>query len=238
MDLRAELTAVAQDPERSRRTAYAELLTVTLHVRGPQLLRYAVTDPGTGRRALPAFLNKEDAGRFWALAAPGAVVTLEAIGLRALAGEARQVGALVIDPAEINLVLDRAELLPLSAGQIPGRFAVWLQELGRLGRSAAEVIAQLRHAHVHVITGKAPDGDSQFYLLEKSEDGTQAVPCFSSVQSLTQFAEVRRLFEGHHDYAVALVDGAYCLQAAAGMGAYVLIDPESPWETQLEPTLL
>jgi hypothetical protein len=238
MDLRAELAAVAQDPERSRRTAYAELLIATLHVRGPQPLHYAVTDPGTGRRALPAFLTAEEASRFWATAAPGAVVNLEAIGLSALAGEARQVGALVIDPMGINLVLDRSELMPLALGQIPGQFAVWLQELGRLGRSDTEVIAQLRHAHVHVITGKTSGGDPQFYLLEKSEDGTQAVPCFSSVQSLTQFAEVRRLFEGHHDYAVALVDGAYCLQAAAGMGAYVLIDPESPWEKQLEPTLL
>lgn len=237
MDLRAELEALAQHPGRDRRQCYAALLGSSVYVRAPGPRLHLVTNPETGRRAVPAFLSTDEARAFWAQVTPGAPVALEEITFVALAGQARELGDVVIDPAEVNLVLTRAEVMQLAAGEIPGEFAAWMRQLDRLGRRPEEVMSRLRRAYVHVITGKGSGDEQRLYLLEKSEDGTLAVPCFTSRETLTQFAEVRRLFEGYHDHAVALVEGAHCLRVASGMGAYILVDPESPWETQVEPSL-
>ncbi len=238
MDLRAELDAVAQEPERDRRALYRALLTAQLYVRAPAAAMYAVAQPETGLRSVPAFLTADEAIWFWSMVIKGKDHEAEPTSLRELATGAARVGGLVLDPAGAAVVVDRADLLQLAAGEVPGELTAWLRDLGRLGREPSEIIGRLRRSHVHVITGKGPDQEPRLYLLERSEDGTLAVPCFSSRETLLQFVQVRRLFEGHHDDAVSLVDGAYCLRAASGMGAYVLIDPESPWETQLEPTLL
>jgi hypothetical protein len=162
---------------------------------------------------------------------------IAAVPFAALAAAARPVGSVVLDPAGDGVLLDRAELAQLAVGEIPGEFTAWLREMGRLARTATDTLGRLRRAQVHVITGGQGD-EQRLYLLEKSEDGTMAVPCFSAAATLAQFAEVRGLFGGHHDYAIALVSGEHCLRVAAGLGAYVLLDPESPWETQLEPSLL
>lgn len=215
------------------------LLASQLFVRAPAERLFAVTQPETGRRAVPAFRQEVEGLAFWARVAPGHSVELVAVDLPVLAAEAKRVGGLLVDPDGEGLLLDRADLTMLAAGEVPGEFATWLRGWGRLDHQPSEVLARLRRTHVHVITGHEPrEESSRLYLLEKSEDGTLAVPCFSSAASLAQFAQVRRLFEGQSSYAVALVDGPYCLRAAAGLGAYVVVDPESPWEVQLEPTLL
>jgi hypothetical protein len=201
--------------------------------------RYALTQPDTGLRAVPAFVTATGAEEFWAEAAPGRPVTgIAAMPFVALAAAARMVGSVVLEPAGDGVLLDRADLAQLALGELPGEFAAWLREMGRLGRTATESLSRLRRTQVHVITGKGAGDEQRLYLLEKSEDGTIAVPCFSAAETLAQFAQVRGLFDGHHDYAVAMVSGEHCLRVAAGLGAYVLVDPESPWETQLEPTLL
>jgi hypothetical protein len=238
MDLQAEVAAVAADPERSRQPLYRLLLAATVHVREP-VDRYALTQPDTGVRAVPAFATAAEAESFWAQAVPGRPVQgIAAVSFIALAAAARPVGGVVLDPAGDGVLLDRAELAQLAVGEIPGEFAAWLREMGRLARTATDTLGRLRRAQVHVITGKGQGDEQRLYLLEKSEDATMAVPCFSDAASLAQFAQVRGLFEGHHDYAIALVSGEHCLRVAAGLGAYVLVDPESPWETQLEPSLL
>lgn len=241
LDLRAELQAAAQPPGGDSRRLYAALLASQLYVRAPLARRYAVSQPDTGRRALPAFLTAGEGASFWSQVAPGQPVALEPVDFPALAAEARQVGGLLVDPAGFALLLDRSELMQLAAGEIPGEFAAWLRGWGRLKQQPAEVLSRLRRTYVHVLTGRARgEGDSapRIYLLEKSEDGTVAVPCFTTPETLAQFAQVRRLFEGDAGYAVALVDGEYVLRAANGLGAYLLIDPESPWETQLAPMML
>jgi hypothetical protein len=221
------------------RPLYAALLASRLYVRAPLERLYAVTQPDNGRRALPAFLSEAEGRAFWGQVAPGHPVALAAVDFPQLAAEARKAGALLVDPAGAGLLLDRAELTLLAVGEIPGEFAAWLRGWGRLNHRPAEVLARLRRTYVHVLTGRARGQESpRIYLLEKSEDGTLAVPCFSSPETLAQFAQVRRFFEGDSGYAVALVDGEYCLRAASGLGAYVLVDPESPWEVQLEPALL
>lgn len=239
MDLRAHLQAAARHTGGDSRPLYASLLASRLFIRAPLERLYAVTQPDTGRRALPAFVADEEAQAFWQQAAPGQPIETAAVDFPALAGEARKVGGLLVDPAGIGMLLDRAELTLLAKGEIPGEFAAWLRGWGRLNHQPADVLARLRRTCVHVITGRN-QGESapRIYLLEKSEDGTMAVPCFTSPETLAQFAQVRRLFEGTTSYAVALVDGEYCLRAASGLGAYVLVDPESPWEVQLEPTLV
>jgi hypothetical protein len=235
MDLRTEI-ALAQSEGYDRDALYAALLASTLYVRTPTST-FGVSQPDTGRLALPAFLEEAEAISFWAVATPEQQPTIVSMGFPAIAEAGRSVGALVIDPMAGGLLLDRAELTHLAAGEMPGAFTAWLRSLDRLARQSSEVITQLRGSHVHVITGRGADGEQRVYLLEKSEDGTQAVACFSSPATLAQFADVRRLFEGHHDYAVGLVTGAQVMRMASGLGAYILIDPESPWETQVEPTL-
>jgi hypothetical protein len=236
MELRGLLKAAAE-PGRDRRQVYAALLAADLYVRAPARTPLAVLQPDTGRRAVPAFLQQDEAERFWAQAT-AEPIPVERAPLVELARAALPVGSLVIDPGGIDFLLNRAELMHLSRAEIPGEFAAYLRDLGRLSRRPAEVAGRLRRTLVHVIAGPGPDGQPRLYLLEKSDDGTLAVPCFSSAESLAQFAEVRRLFEGHHNLSVAMVEGGHVLQVASGMGAYVLIDPESPWETQLEPTFL
>ena len=215
------------------------LLASQVFVRAPMERLFAVTQPDSGRRAVPAFRAEADGQAFWSRVAPGQPLELVAVDLPLLAAEAKRVGGLLVDPDGEALLLDRADLTMLAAGEVPGEFAAWLRGWGRLVHQPGEVLARLRRTHVHVITGRGPGDEApRIYLLEKSEDGTLAVPCFSSPETLAQFAQVRRLFEGQGGYAVALVDGPYCLRAAAGLGAYVIVDPESPWEIQLEPTLL
>lgn len=239
MDLRPLLETYADVPgTRERRPLYTALLAATVFVRAPLAAGYALTRPDTGQRAVPAFLSADEARSFWLQVAPGHAIEVEAVPFVDMAAQSRKVGGAVLDPGGAGLLLDRAEVTQLASAEVPGDLSVWLSDLGRLGRRPAEVMERLKRAHVHVITGRGPNQESRLYLLEKSDDGTLAVACFSSPETLAQFAEVRRLFEGHHDYAVALVDGEYCLRAAAGLGAYILIDPESPWETQLEPTLM
>ncbi len=235
MDLRAELSIHMRAAE-DRRPVYGALLAGVLYVREPVERLWAVSQPGTKNRALPAFLTPGEGEAFWSAAATGQPVTMTSMPFQQLADAARQVGGLLIDPAGVGLLLDRAELTQLAAGEIPGEFTAWLQGWGRLQERTGEVIARLRRSHVHVITGRS--GESQrLYLLERSDDGTVAVPCFSSAETLAQFARVRRLFDGDPAYAVALVSGETCLRAASGLGAYLLLDPESPWELQVEPSL-
>lgn len=237
MDLRA-LLAAAADEGADRRTAFRHLLDSVLWVRRPAEGLLAVTSPETGQRAIPAFLAEQDARRFWQSLGAAPDMIAEPIAFRELAGAARGVGAVVLDPEGAGLLVTRSELLPLAAGTVPGEFGAWLSELGRLGRSPGEVEARLRRNHVHVIASKGAQGsEPRLYLLEKSQDGTMAVPCFSTAATLAQFVQVRRLFEGEHGYAVAMLTGEQCLSIASALGAYVLIDPESPWETQLEPKL-
>lgn len=238
MDLRAELARAAESG--NRRPLYPALLAATVYVRQPAGEPALLTRPDTGERALPAFVTAEDAAAFWAQATGGRTAAVEAAPFVAVAAAARGAGhAVVVDPAGAGLVLDRAELGALAAGELPGEFAAWLQQMGRMGRSSAEVTAHLRKVHVHVLTSRPEPGQApRLYLLEKSQDGALAVPCFSSAQSLAQFVQVRRLAEQGGGQVVALVSGEYCLQVAVGLGAYVLIDPESPWETQVEPSLL
>jgi hypothetical protein len=237
MDLRAELAQVAEG--RERRTLYPALLAATVYVRQPAHAPAALTRPDTGERAVPAFVTAADAARFWAEVSGGRPVAVEPVAFAALAAAARGVGRVVLDPAGAGVVLDRAELGALAVGEVPGELTDWLRQVGRLGRSSAEVTARLRKVHVHVLTTRnEPGQEPRLYLLEKSEDGTLAVPCFSSAQTLAQFAQVRRLAEQGGQQAVALVTGEHCLRVAAGMGAYVLFDPESPWETQIEPPLI
>lgn len=239
MDLRAALQAAGSESGGEKRPLYAALLASRLFVRAPLERRYAVTQPQTGQRAVPAFLTAGEGEAFWHQVAPGLPVDLVEVDFPALAAEARQVGGLLVDPGETALLLDRGELTLLAAGEIPGEFAAWLRGWGRLGHEPTEVLSRLRRTYVHVITGRDRGEESpRIYLLEKSEDGTMAVPCFSSAETLAQFGQVRRLFEGDASYAVALVDGEYCLRVAAGLGAYLLVDPESPWEVQIEPTLV
>jgi hypothetical protein len=238
MDLREELAAAAEDAARPRQPLYRALLAAEVWAAGPGVDAYALTQPETGRRAVPAFLTEEAARTFWAGAAPGRAVPLAQMRFAELAANARTVGAVVLDPAGAGVLLDRAELAQLAAEEVPGEFGDWLRAPDRLGRASAEVLARLRRAHVQVITGKAGDEEQRLYMLEKSEDGTLAVACFSSPETLAQFAEIRRLSQKDAGYGVALVTGEHCTRVAAGMGAYVLLDPESPWETQLEPTLL
>lgn len=240
MELRALLEAAAEDPAGDRQSLYAALLASPLHVRVPAATPFTVTNPQTGQSAVPAFLTAMEAEAFWREAVPGSNIAVEAISLQRLAGAVLTKGGLVIDPTGASLLIGRAELITLAAGEVPGEFAAWMREPARLGRQPAEVSERLRRSQVHVLVGKGEVGEApRLYLLEKSEDGTLAVPCFSSPETLAQFAQVRRLFDGGETgYAAGIVSGDHCLQVAAGLGAYVLIDPEAPWETQLEPPLL
>lgn|GEM_PF-3933994 len=238
MSLRAELRLVGQGEAGDRRKLYGELLAATLYVRAPLERRWVVTQPGSDRRALPVFLTPEEGEAYWSALRPGELVRMAALPFMALAEEGRQVGGLLVDPEGASLLLERSELTHLAAGEIPGEFTAWLRGWGRLQDRTPEVMARLRRGHVYVISGRNGEGQ-RLYLLERSDDGSMAVPCFSSAETLAQFAEVRRLFaEGGRGYAVALVEGEYCLRAASGLGAYLLLDPESPWELQIEPTLL
>ncbi len=214
------------------------LLGATLYMRGPELRAWAVSHPESGRRALAAFLTAGAAAAFWTQATPGRPAEIVGVSMPDLAAEAAAVGSLVVDPLGTGLVLERADLMLLARGEVPGEFSAWLRDLGRLGRQPAEVKARLRGAHVHVITGKAEQNEYRLYLLGKSDDGSLAVPCFSAAETLAQFVEVRRLREEGRPIGVAVYAGAEVLRIAAGMGAVVLIDPESPWETHLEPDLL
>lgn len=236
MDLRTALHHVSQDgTEQGRRQLYHALLGAELVVRGPDPERWAVSRPDGGRRAVPAFLTEAEARAFWERATPGQPIALEWRPFLGLASEAR---AIVLDPLAAGVLLDRSELKQLAAGEIPGDFAAWMRDFARLQRLPAEVAARLKQAHLHVLTGPGPEGRPQLYLLSKSDDGTTALPCFSSAETLAQFADVRRLREGETRYGAALYSGSDCLRIAAGLGAYVLVDPESPWETQIDPPLL
>lgn len=236
MELAAVLAAADPDSRADRSRVYAALLTAEVYVRAPADRTPAVTRPDTGQQAVPCFVSPEDAVAFWRQTAPGRPAPVAAVAFGALAGQALAVGAVVLDPLGAGLMIERADLVPLAAGEIPGAFAVYLQELSRLGREPREVLSRLRQAHVHVLTGQDPQGGQRLHLLEKSEDGTIAVPCFSAPETLAQFGEVRRL--AGDQYGVALYSGAEVIRIAAGLGAYILVDPESPWETQLEPSLL
>jgi hypothetical protein len=237
MDLRALLAAGVQEGA-DRRPVFRQLLDTRLWVRRPAEGLLAVTSPETGQRAIPAFLTEREAVHFWQRAAGARKVVAESIAFSDLVAAALGVGAVVIDPEGAALLLTRSDLLPLAAGVVPGEFSTWLREVGRLGRDPREVSARLRASYVHVITSKgAPGAEPRLYLLEKSQDGTLAVPCFASPDTLAQFGKVRGLFAGEHGYAVGMLPGEQCLRVAAGLGAYVLVDPESPWETQIEPTL-
>lgn len=236
MDLRAELRAAADDPQHDRRRLYRLLAQSTLHVRTP-MNRWVVTNPETGGRAVPVFLSSEEATRFWSLIGPEGTISVGAVSLPEVAEQAVGIGAVVVEPGDAGVVIDRGALKQLAAGEIPGEFAAWMRDLGQLGRHPDEVLARLKRTHVFVLTGRAEGEDQRLYLLTKSEDGTTAVPCFSGRETIAQFSQVRRLFEGTQAYGVALYRGDECLRVAASLGAYVLIDPESPWETQLEPPL-
>jgi hypothetical protein len=227
MDLREALVAGGEE-------LYRQLLAATVWVRRPGEAGYhTVSRPDTGLRAVPAFVTEEEARAGWgAEAEPMAFVALAA-------AVARPVGAVVLDPLGSGVVLGRSELTFLANAEMPGAFSAWLREPGRLGRAPSAVVARLRRTHVHVITSRGGEGaEPQLFLLEKSQDGTLAVPCFAAPESLAQFAEVRRLPGDGTDRAIGLLPGEQVLRVAAAMGAYVLIDPESPWETQVEPTLL
>jgi hypothetical protein len=232
VDLRGELTRALTAGD--RRSLYTTLLAANVHVaQDPGLPPLALTQRETGQRAVPAFLTLADAQAFWAGAAPGRTITVRQAPFVEVATAA---GGMLVDPADLAIELNRTELTYLSIGELPGEFAQWLQELGRLSRSTAEIARRLRQTYVYAMTGRGPTGENRLYLLEKSEDGTMAVACFSSPESLAQFADVRRLPDSG-EYQVAFLPGDKVLQTAGGLGAYVLIDPESPWETQLEPTL-
>lgn len=237
MDIRAELAA-AGESELERRGLYAALPMADLYVRMPLGEQWPLTRPNGDGRALAAFLSAAQAEQFWQTAAPGPAVIVEKVPFSRLAEAARPVGGLLVDPPGAALLLDRAELTQLAAGQIPGDLTAWLQGVDRVARQPSEILARVRRAYLHVLTGQGVGAAPRVYLLEKSEDGTQAVACFSSAATLAQFAAVRRLLQGEQPYSAALVEGEFCLRAAAGLGAYLLVDPESPWETQLEPQLV
>lgn len=229
MELRNELTAAAAEPGHDRRRLYGLLLDRKVFVRGPQPGAWAVTGPHSTDRALPVFLEEAGARSFW-----GAAAEVISMPFGLAAAEAARVGSLVIEPAGAGLLVERVDLRQLAAGETPGEFAAWMRDPARVGRPSAEVTERFRHAFVHVLVARA---EQRLYLLSKSEDGTLAVPCFSAPERLAQFAQVRRLFDGGQNYAVALYRGEECLRVASGLGAYLLIDPESPWETQLDPIL-
>lgn len=237
MDLRTLLARAVADSGRDRRSLYEALLASTLWARGPEIGRWLVSNPENGQRALPLFLTEADADGFWAQAAPGSDGHAESTTLKEAAAAARRAGALVIDPMDAGFMIERVDLVPLAAGEVPGAFAAWLQEPDRLQRQPEDVSAGLGQAHLFVLAGRSEgEGEApRLYLLTKSEDGTVAVPCFSSPATLSQFADVRRLDPLGEGYAVALYPGAECLRIAAGLGAYLIVDPESPWETQIEP---
>lgn len=238
MDLNAELQAVMDNPERSRRHLFRALLSAPLYVRGPQIGAWAVVHPGSGQRAVPAFLTAEAAAHFWQQALPDEP-HVQTYPLRDIAQHAVPIGGLVLEPERGGLLLDRADLRQLAVGQVPGEFGAWMRDMGRLGSLPEEVMAELRRSLVHVITGPDESGAQRVYLLAKStDDGTRAVPCFSSPETLAQFAEIRRLFTDDQRYAVAMQSGEECIRTAVEIGASLIIDPESAWETTLEPTLL
>lgn len=238
MDLQAELRAVLENPARNRRTLLRELLTASLYVRGPQGAPWAVVQPETDQRALPAFLSAEAARRFWVQSGV-AHPTVETQPITELARLAAQVGGLVLEPEQGGLLLDRSDLRQLAVGQVPGEFSAWMRDVSRLGSLPADVMAELRRAHVYVITGPDETGAQRLYLLAKSsDDGARAVACFSSPEMLAQFAEVRQLFTGNQRYAVALQSGEETIRTAVEIGASLILDPESAWETTLEPTLI
>jgi hypothetical protein len=236
MNLRAFLTEAAH-PDGDRAPLYGELFQCQVYVRVPDLSRWTLERPDDGVRALAAFLSAAEATDFWQRVAPGQVVQVAPIAFVKLAAEAARTGSLVLDPGGVGLVLSKGELSLLAVGEIPGELAQWLRQPERLGRTAGEVLSRVRRAHLFTLVGQAPGGEQRLYLLEKSEDATLAVPCFSSLDALAQFASVRRLFEGEQVYATALLPGERCVRTASGLGAYLLIDPESPWEEQLEPGL-
>lgn len=244
MDLTRELALAAEDPDRDRLALFRALLQAGLLLRGPDPAQWALQNPESGERGLPAFLTRGEAERFWGRLTPDSKVELLELSAPAAAAAALVAGNLILEPEGPAVALRRAELRQLAAGEAPGEFSAWLRQWGRLERTPAEVVSRLRRAHVYVLTGQAPDGAERIYLLEKSEDGSQAVPCFSDLGTLTQFAQIRRIATeagagaGAGAYRVALYPGHQSLRVAAGLGAYVLIDPESPWETQIDPPLI
>lgn len=239
MDIDAEIQDALENPDKNRRWLYKALLSTPIHVRGPAPAAWAVTRPDTGEKAVPAFLSTDAAARFWSAISHHPPVQIHQVAFADLAELAAPVGNVVLEPIKGGLVIPRADLRQLAVGQIPGEFAAWLRGLGRLQTLPREMMDQLRQAQVHVITGQDSEGGHRLYLLSKSADGgSQAVACFSSPETLTQFASVRRLFDGTTRYGVALYSGKDCIRIAAEIGASIIIDPESAWETQLEPGLI
>lgn len=243
-DLTRELARLAEEPDRDHLALYRAVLKVRLALRGPDPAQWTLQNAETGQRALPAFLSRAEAERFWDALTPGSPVELIELAGPAAAAAALPVGNLVLQPQGPAVMVGRAELMQLAEGEAPGDFSAWIRQWSRLERTPAEVLSRLRRAHLYVLTGQAADGAARLYLLEKSDDGTQALPCFSDPGTLAQFAQVRRIATesgvgtGSGAYRVALYQGRECLRVAAGLGAFLLIDPESPWETQVDPPLI
>lgn len=240
-ELTREVARLAEEPGGDRLALYRALVQGRLVLRGPDPARWTLQNPETGQRGLAAFLSRDEAERFWGSLTPGTSVELVELAGPGAASAALTVGNLVIQPHGPAITAGRAELRQLAEGEAPGDFAAWIRQWGRLERTPAEVVSRFRRAHVYVLSGQAADGAARLYLLEKSDDGTQAVPCFSDPGTLAQFAQVRRIATegtGAGAYRVALYHGRECLRVAAGLGAFVLIDPESPWETQIDPPLI
>lgn len=238
MNLHDLLSAAANQPETKRMALMTALLDATLFARIPAPASWALTRPGTGQRAVPAFVTKEETEEFWGKIPTGKSLEIAELPFGLLAAEALTVGGLVLDPMGTDITIERGELRLLIHGEIPGAFTDWMQGLDRLGRHSLDVMARLRSSHLYTLAGKDADDRDRLYLLSKSDDGTQAVACFTSSETLAQFAAVRRIGESVQPYGVALYKGEELVQIAQAMGAYLLLDPESPWETQLEPPLL
>jgi len=238
MNLNDRLQAAADQPETQRLSLMAALLGASLFARIPAPGSWALSRPGAGQRAVPAFTTHQAAEEFWGKIPTPQPLEIAELPFGLLAAEALAVGGLVLDPLGADVVVERGELRLLLNHEVPGAFTAWMQGLDRLGRASDDVMARLRGSHLYTLAGKDPEDRQRLLLLSKSDDGTQAVACFTSAETLAQFAAVRRLGESDQGYGVAMYQGDELVQIAQQMGAYLLLDPESPWETQLEPPLL
>jgi hypothetical protein len=238
MNLHDLLLAAANQPETKRMALMTALLESNLFARIPAPASWSLTRPGAGQRAVPAFLTYKATEEFWHKVPTGKPLEIAELPFALLAAEALPVGGIVLDPMGADVTIERGELRLLLNHEVPGAFTAWMRGLDRLGRTGLEVMARLRSSHLYTLAGKDADGRQRLYLLSKSEDGTQAVACFTSPETLAQFAAVRRLGESDQGYGVAIYRGEELVQIAQQMGAFLLLDPESPWETQLEPPLL
>ncbi len=238
MNLHDLLLAAAEQPETKRMALMAALIDATLYARIPAPGSWALTRPGVGQRAVPVFLTQAEADLFWRQIPTGKPLEIAELPFGLLAAEALSVGGLVLDPAGADVLIERGELRLLLNQEIPGQFTAWMQGLDRLGRNEFDVMSRLRRSHLYTLAGKDGDDQLRLYLLSKSEDGSQAIACFTSPATLAQFAAVRQLGESDQGYGVAVYQGEELVQIAQQMGVWLLVDPESPWETQLEPPLL